>query len=703
LVSNAAKPGTNGIIDVVLSRSFPQTVSVPFAIVSGSATFGSDFTISGVTSGLGAVQIAAGATTAQIVVQPLPAAGAVAESFTLQLLPSADYLLAPQGTSAVNPSASMTISPVPVTTGAQPVYLAIDSVSVNENAGTATVTVRLSDAAGVPLADTLAAGAAVGFTISGTASAGADYTAPVSNSLAMSAATASATIILPILDDNLAENDETITISLNPGPGYQLSSLATGTVTIVDDEPSITIAAPATNPAEGGAVASFTVTASRAVSVATSVAYAVTGTATAGTDYAALSGAIVIPIGQASATVQVSAAADVETDPDETVVLTLLADPLSPATYKLGATTAATAVIDDAVATAIATVTVVATQATATQAPTPVDGALTISAARGVSTSNAELSIPLTVGGTALPGTAYTALPASVTLPELVTTASAPIGAGFLNVQVVGGAPAVLPAGCVLRIGTGGTAETVIVSSETTVGATTTVVPLQAVLAAAWPSGTSIGVSTAVLAVAPLPSAISANGGTVVVSLPASGANWTAGAAPANSGTVTISSGYPRISVALGTTPAEGASGTFTLTSSQTVASATTIAYAISGSATAGADYTAPSGTVVMAAGASQATVSVAILADGVSDPAETLTLTLLIDPGTTPAYQLAASGTAATHTISETATDTSTGGDPKPAPDADASDSGGSCGAGALSGLLIGVLALAGLRRRRR
>ena len=53
------------------------------------------------------------------------------------------------------------------------------------------------------------------------------------------------------------------------------------------------------------------------------MSYSVSGTATAGSDFTALSGSVTIPAGDTSATVTVSILEDVLIEGDETLVLTL--------------------------------------------------------------------------------------------------------------------------------------------------------------------------------------------------------------------------------------------------------------------------------------------------------------------------------------------------------------------------------------------
>jgi hypothetical protein len=67
----------------------------------------------------------------------------------------------------------------------------------------------------------------------------------------------------------------------------------------------------------------FTFTRSGSTAAPLTVGYTVGGTATAGTDYAALPGSVMFGIGQSTATVEVAALIDAALEPDETVTLTL--------------------------------------------------------------------------------------------------------------------------------------------------------------------------------------------------------------------------------------------------------------------------------------------------------------------------------------------------------------------------------------------
>ena len=108
--------------------------------------------------------------------------------------------------------------------------------------------------------------------------------------------------------------------------------------------PSVTVAPLPAGPAEAGPTAGgFTVTRTGSTAASLAVSYAVSGSATGGTDYAALTGTVTIPAGAASAAVVVTPVDDALVDPNETVVLTLSGRP----DYSVGAAGSATVTIAD--------------------------------------------------------------------------------------------------------------------------------------------------------------------------------------------------------------------------------------------------------------------------------------------------------------------------------------------------------------------
>ena len=99
-----------------------------------------------------------------------------------------------------------------------------ETFSAPENTGTATVTVTSSEAKNTDLT--------VNYTVTGgSAVAGTDYTT-LSGSFTFPAGVSSADISIAITDDMAPENDETITLRLDDGAGYELGDQTTTTFTI---------------------------------------------------------------------------------------------------------------------------------------------------------------------------------------------------------------------------------------------------------------------------------------------------------------------------------------------------------------------------------------------------------------------------------------------------------------------------------------
>jgi len=108
--------------------------------------------------------------------------------------------------------------------------------------------------------------------------------------------------------------------------------------------PTVTVTANDPNAAEPSDPGSFSVSRTGSTAAPLTVLYTVGGTATAGSDYTALSGSVTIPAGSASATITVTPIDDtIFESPPETVVVTLSANPA----YTVGAPSSATVTIAD--------------------------------------------------------------------------------------------------------------------------------------------------------------------------------------------------------------------------------------------------------------------------------------------------------------------------------------------------------------------
>ena len=140
------------------------------------------------------------------------------------------------------------------------------------------------------------------------------------------------TIPVTIVDDGDAEGDETVVLrydkfieadhrgelTIRPGGPH-----STHTLTIVDNDVSVSFATASQSVREGWGTRDVTVNLTAAPASDLTVSYTVGGTATAGTDYAALSGTLTVPAGARTATIPVALVDDGVDDAGETVVLTL--------------------------------------------------------------------------------------------------------------------------------------------------------------------------------------------------------------------------------------------------------------------------------------------------------------------------------------------------------------------------------------------
>ena len=168
----------------------------------------------------------------------------------------------------------------------------------------------------------IASEATVNLVITGTATAGADYVAiPVTATLAAGSATT--TIPVSVLDDVTGEGNETVIVTLVAG-GYSIGTPGAATVTIGDDEPTVSIGASDASAAENGAdPGTITITRTGSTAASLTLDATISGTASAADDYAALALPLTIPAGSASLTLTVAPVDDITPEGSETAVVML--------------------------------------------------------------------------------------------------------------------------------------------------------------------------------------------------------------------------------------------------------------------------------------------------------------------------------------------------------------------------------------------
>ncbi len=314
-------PAGRGTFTVTRDGATNEPLTVHYSFAGTAANDGSDYALPP-----GFVTIPTGAKSAVIHIDPVDDAIAEGpETVILTLAASSDYRLGATAQRAATVTIADNESTVSITATGKKATEATPAGKPGK--------VRIARA-GKSLANPLT----VNYTIGGTAQNGVDY-ATLSGTATIPAGQKFIDVFITPIDDAVAEDVETVVITLANDSSYNSDAKkTTATVTIADNEPVVTIKATdkAATEKDGGALSArgvFTITrkgGSTALPLA--VNYSVAGTATAGDDYAALSGTAVIPAGAKSVIIVVNPIDDIITEPAETVIVTLNAD----ASYRLG-------------------------------------------------------------------------------------------------------------------------------------------------------------------------------------------------------------------------------------------------------------------------------------------------------------------------------------------------------------------------------
>lgn len=250
----------------------------------------------------------------------------------------------------------------------------------------------------------------------GTARIGADYSLAAPWSITIPAGASGASLIVRPVDDPLVEGDETVVLKLASSSTYRIDDAAASAAAVLADNdgqpdlPVVTLSAPDPVASEiGPAGGAFTVAVEPPAVSDLAVRYTVSGTATNGEDYVALSGKVIVPAGAASAEIDLTVLTDGRLEPSETVILTL--EPSSQ--YEVAATPSNTASVhireaDDE--PALPVVSVSATDPYGSE-PGADDGAFTVTR---TGSTEGSLTLDLSVGGTARENVDYSNIPGTV-------------------------------------------------------------------------------------------------------------------------------------------------------------------------------------------------------------------------------------------------------------------------------------------------
>ncbi|MBK1642607.1 hypothetical protein CKO12_12110 [Chromatium okenii] len=215
------------------------------------------------------------------------------------------------------------LEPIPVIPTVQ---VATDALSVNENAGTAKVTVSLSAAATQPVTVKYAtsAGLPAGMmSIDGAATSGVDYR-NASGILTFAVGDTSKTISVVIRNDTAVELNENFTVTLSAPTNATLGSTTATVVTIVDNDlppPTSTLQLDTTTiSTTEGEAAQITVSLSEAATQPVTVDFATQDVSaqSASGDYIATTGSLTFAPGETSKTISVATLDDTAVEQNET-------------------------------------------------------------------------------------------------------------------------------------------------------------------------------------------------------------------------------------------------------------------------------------------------------------------------------------------------------------------------------------------------
>ena len=363
-------------LTAIRTGSTNTTVSVNFTnLASSTATAGTDFTA---TNGL--LFFAPGVTTNTFTV-------AIIDDLVAENHEYVNYRLL----NPTNCALSVSNWVITITTNDSAVLSwSITATNVSESATNLTLTVNRTG--------TVFNEATVDFlTTNVTATAGSDYTA-TNGTLTFTNGVTNATITLLITGDDLDEVDETLRVVLSNPIDATISS-RTNTVTIIDDDSStLDFTTNAVTVAETNTTLTLTVVRSGATNTAVAVDYDSTNvTASAGSDYTAVSGTLSFAPGVTTNTITLTLAPDLTYEADETFRVILSG--ITNSTLGIGTNTVT--VDDDDLALLGFTVD--------SDSVNELDGTIAIIVARtGVTNTTVSASFT-TTNGTALSGADYTA------------------------------------------------------------------------------------------------------------------------------------------------------------------------------------------------------------------------------------------------------------------------------------------------------
>ena len=292
---------------VTLSSASDELVTLDYATSDGTATAGADYEAQTNGSLIFGVGVTTQTITIPVLADQLSESG---ENFFVTLSNAVNANIADgiaQGTIVDDDAPAPTIS-------------IADATLAEGNTGTLNMVFE------VTLSNAAATAVTVDFsTTPGSATAGNDYNV-VTGTITFAAGETSKTISVPIVGDAQFESDETFTVTLANSSGPTIAdNQAQGTITNDDAMPSITVADVSVNEGDSGATnLVYTLILSQAINSAVTVdVAAVAATATAGTDFTALTQTVTFAPNETQRTVTVQVTGDADDEDDETILLNL--------------------------------------------------------------------------------------------------------------------------------------------------------------------------------------------------------------------------------------------------------------------------------------------------------------------------------------------------------------------------------------------
>lgn len=199
------------------------------------------------------------------------------------------------------------------------VDLSVDTATITEAGGQAVFTATLSEVSGRDVTISLAQGGAA-------TGGGTDYVDPPTL-IMIPAGSLTGSVNVLAVEDNLNEDDETVTLSIVSADFASPGTVVSQTTAIVDNDslPTVGISVDNTTIAEAGGVSIITATLSELSGRDVIVDLQRTGNATPGDDFSGLASQITIPAGDLTATMTITAIDDNLVEPNETISLVSLA------------------------------------------------------------------------------------------------------------------------------------------------------------------------------------------------------------------------------------------------------------------------------------------------------------------------------------------------------------------------------------------